>query len=117
MHILLIIDLQVLKLIRQTPPFLDLLKTVLREATAPDEAIDDSDFEDESGEELLEEGNEVITLTKTALVLLKKLPTLEELEKIVDRKSNITGIKETGGEGSKVTAAVEEHIPKEHVQE
>jgi hypothetical protein len=46
----------------------------------PDEVIDDSDFEDESGDENIEEGNEVVNLARTALVSLKKLPPLEELE-------------------------------------
>jgi hypothetical protein len=77
----------------------DLLRIILREATAPDEAIDDSDFEDESGDENLEEGNEVVNLTRTALVLLKKLPTLEELEEST----------KVGQERSKIM--VEEQIP------
>ncbi len=76
----LISDHEIQKLILQTPELLDLLRTILREATAPDEAIDDSDFEDESGDENVEEGNEVVSLARTALVSLKKLPTLDELE-------------------------------------
>ena len=76
----LILDRQIQKLILQTPQFPDLLRTILREATVPDEVIDDSDFEDESGDENLEEGNEVVNLARTALVSLKKLPTLEESE-------------------------------------
>lgn len=76
----LISDQEIQKLILQTPEFLDLLRTILREATALNEAIDDSDFEDESGEENFEEGNEVVSLARTALVSLKKLPALEGLE-------------------------------------
>jgi hypothetical protein len=61
-------------LILQTPELSDLLRTILRNASSPDEAIEDnSDFEDESDEE----GNEVINLTRSALISLKKLPRLE----------------------------------------
>jgi hypothetical protein len=76
-------DRQILKLIRQTPQATDLLKTILRESTAPDDSAvgDDSDFEDASDGETVEEGNEVLSLTKAALLLLKKLPSLEQLEK------------------------------------
>lgn len=76
-------DRQILKLIRQTPQATDLLKTILRESTALDDSAvgDDSDFEDASDGETVEEGNEVLSLTKAALLLLKKLPSLEELEK------------------------------------
>jgi hypothetical protein len=76
-------DRQILKLIRQTPQAIDLLKTILRESTAPDDSAvgDDSDFEDASDGETIEEGNEVLSLTKAALLLLKKLPSLEDLEK------------------------------------
>ena len=77
-------DRQILKLIRQTPQFTDLLKMILRESSAAHESAvcDDSDFEDESDGDTIEtEGNEVVSLTKAALLLLKKLPSLEELEK------------------------------------
>ena len=77
-------DCQILKLIRQTPQLTDLLKTILRESSAANESAvgDDSDFEDESDRATIEaEGNEVLSLTKAALLLLKKLPSLEELEK------------------------------------
>jgi hypothetical protein len=74
-------------LIRQTPEFPELLRTILRNATASDEAVvDDDDFEDESGDENLEEGNEVVNLSKSALVMLKKLPTLEELERMEENE-------------------------------
>jgi hypothetical protein len=86
-------DRQIQKLIRQTPEFPDLLRNILRNAASPDEAVHDSDFEDESGDEN-EEGNEVINLSRTALASLKKLPPLEELE---------------GGESSKTS--VEEQVP------
>ena len=82
----LISDQEIQKLILQTPEFLDLLRTILREATALNEAIDDSDFEDESGEENFEEGNEVVSLARTALVSLKKLPALEGLEETTSTK-------------------------------
>lgn len=42
--------------------------------------MDDSDFEDYSGEETLDEGNEVVNLCRAALVSLKRLPPLEELQ-------------------------------------
>jgi len=77
-------DRQILKLIRQTPQLTDLLKTILRESSAAKESAvgDDSDFEDESDGDTIEaERNEVVSLTKAALLLLKKLPSLEELEK------------------------------------
>lgn len=62
----------------------DLLRGILRNATVSDEASNDSDFEDESGEEgNVEEDNEVVSLSRTALASLKRLPTLEELEKSV----------------------------------
>lgn len=76
----LIPDIEIQKLICLTPQFPDLLRTILRDATAPDEDVNDSDFEDESGDENFEEGNEVVSLARTALVSLKKLPTLEESE-------------------------------------
>ena len=65
---------------------------------SPTKSVDDSDFEDESGDENLEEGNEVVNLARSALVSLKKLPTLEELEKI--------NIREAGG--SSKTVGVQE---------
>lgn len=68
-------------MIRKTPELPELLRTILRNAASPDEAIDDSDFEDDSGgEENLEGGNEVVNLCRSALISLKKLPPLEELE-------------------------------------
>ena len=69
------------KLIRKTPELPELLRTILRNAASPDEAIDDSDFEDDSGGEENLEGNEVVNLCRSALISLKKLPTLEELER------------------------------------
>lgn len=97
------IDRQIQKLIRQTPQFPDLLRTILRNATAPDEAVEDnSEFEDESGDESFEEGNEVVNLSRSALISLKKLPTLEELEKL----SFVEG---GGGQTSKTV--VEEPVP------
>jgi hypothetical protein len=73
------IDRQIQKLIRQTPELTGLLRTILRNASSADEAIEDpSDFEDESDENV--EGNEVVNLTRSALTSLKKLPPLEELE-------------------------------------
>src|ERR1700721_954595 len=77
----LMLDRKIKKLIRQTAEFTDLLRGILRNASSPDEAVDDSDFEDESGDENFEEGNEVVNLTRSALISLKKLPTLEELER------------------------------------
>jgi len=70
-------------LIRKTPQLADLLRTILRNASSSDEAIEDnSDFEDESSaEENFEEGNEVVNLCRRALISMKKLPTLEELER------------------------------------
>jgi hypothetical protein len=79
-----ILDRNVAKLIRKTPELQDLLRTILRNASSPDEAIDDnSDFEDESGgEENFEQGNEVVNLCRGALISWKKLPTLDELDKL-----------------------------------
>jgi hypothetical protein len=102
--ILIAIDRQIQKLIRQTPEFPELLRTILRNATAPDEAVDNSDFEDESDLENVEEGNEVISLSRAALVSLKKLPTLEELER--------NSTKETGKPGQEgLKASIEEQAP------
>jgi hypothetical protein len=98
------LDRQIQKLIRQTPQFPDLLKAILRNATAPDEAVEDnSDFEDESGDESFEEGNEVVNLSRTALISLKKLPPLEELEKL----SSVAG----GGVDTAGKTVVEEQVP------
>lgn len=85
------VDRQIQRRIRQTPIFTELLKTILREAAVSDEAIEDTDFEDESGDENLEEGNEVVNLTKSALASLKKLPTLEVLENM-ERLKTTTGV-------------------------
>jgi hypothetical protein len=75
------IDRRIQKLILQTPELPDLLRTILRSsASSADEAVDDSDFEDDSGDETLEEGNEVVNLCRTALMSLKSLPPLEELQ-------------------------------------
>jgi len=75
------IDRQIQKLIRHTPQFQDLLRNILRAASqSTEEAIEDTDFEDETDEVTAEEGNEVINLARSALSSLKKLPPLEELE-------------------------------------
>ena len=74
------IDNQIQKLIRQETEFQGLLKRILRNATTTDEAVDDSDFEDESDVDNPEEANEFINLTRAALVYLKQLPKIEELE-------------------------------------
>jgi hypothetical protein len=85
-------------LLRQTPELGDLLRGILRNSAATEETGNDSDFEDESDEEdNIEEENEVINLSRTALASLKKLPTLEELE-----KSATDGKKEQEGDSDTV---------------
>ena len=67
--------------IRQTSEFQDLLRNILRATSqSAEEAIEDTDFEDETEEGAAEEGNEVVNLARSALSSLKKLPSLEELE-------------------------------------
>lgn len=79
-------------MIRKTPELPDLLRAILRNAVSPDEAVDDSDFEDESGgEENFEEGNEVVNLCRSALISFKKLPTLEELERLTGQEGKGNG--------------------------
>jgi hypothetical protein len=73
------VDRRIQRLILQTPELPDLLRTILRSVTSPNEAVDDSDFEDDSGDSALDEGNEVVNLCRTALVSLKNLPPLEDL--------------------------------------
>jgi hypothetical protein len=97
-------DRQILILIRQTPQFTDLLKTILRESSALDDAAvdDSSDFEDESDDDkAIEEGNEVLGLTKAALLTLKKLPTLQELERSASSAGEGVGVVEDRGKQPK----------------
>jgi hypothetical protein len=95
----LIPDRQIQKLILQTPELSDLLRTILRNASSPDEAIEDnSDFEDESDPD--EEGNEVINLTRSALISLKKLPRLEKFDEGTAEEGAMEGsVKGAGGFG------------------
>ena len=100
----LMVDHRIQMLIRQTPEFPELVKTILRNnSSATDDAIYDSGFEDESEAENVEDGSEFINLTRAVLMSLKKLPTLEELE-----KPNLFKDNEGEEDIKSVTTAVEE---------
>ena len=74
---LLMIDKQIQNLLRQTPEIPDLLSNVIRNAQ-PEEAIADSEAEDEAGKG---EESEVVGLARSALVSLTRLPSLDEVHK------------------------------------
>jgi len=57
----------------------ELLRNILRNATSPDEAIDDEDYEDEQPIDE-DETNEVVNLCRTALTALKALRSVEQLD-------------------------------------
>lgn len=76
----LITDVQIQKLIRQIPEIPDLLRSILRGASGEEATTDETP--EETSDEACEEGNEVVSLTRTALSSLRKIPTLEELERM-----------------------------------
>jgi hypothetical protein len=57
-----------------------MLKTLLNKIPT-EEAVYDSDYEDESDGAGEDEGNEVINLARSALSLLRKLPPSEDVER------------------------------------
>jgi vacuolar protein 8 len=81
---LLTIDLQIHKLLREIPEIPDMLRSILRNATG-EEPNEDGPVD----EQFYEEGNEVISLTRTALFSLKKLPALGELEQMSQTGQNV----------------------------
>jgi hypothetical protein len=83
-------DIQIHKLVRQMAEIPELLRSIVGNPTYTDS---DQELEDENNSEA-EEGTEVVNLSRTALVSLKKLPPLEELEQMTDMKKGTDDVEE-----------------------
>jgi hypothetical protein len=88
-------DRQLQKLIRDSYGLPHMLKSLLNKIPA-EEAVYDSDYEDES-DAGGEEGNEVINLARSAVALLRKLPPSEEVERAGSLRDSGKGRPDSSG--------------------